>query len=505
MFRIFKNNFELIWVMRYVIILCLSITSLIVNAKQLDAMIDYATFNIPGQKPYAEIYFNVIGKTLNMAQIEDGVHQGAIAVYTTVTDTNNVTVFEDAYRLNGPLVNESDTVIPNFIEQQRIALDNGVYRLSIRLIDLNDTASYLNASGTIVIDYAPNEISISDIEILEKFEKATSQTAFTKSGYDLIPYIPYTHYSYPVGFDLLNFYFEIYNSNQSFTDTGRYVVKYYLSTETDYPVSQYSRYFKKNARPVDVVLGRFDLSELPSGNYKLMVEIVDANGELVLEESVNFERVNPEAEIDLEDPNVIEAENTFASQFEDKEILADHIQSLYPISNPNQRQYAENAIASDDLVLMQKYFYGFWKNQDAYQPEKAWNKYYKQVLYVNEKYGTRLRKGYNTDRGRVFLQYGPPNDIDGRPYEPSAYPYEIWLYYTIEQNAQRNVIFVFANRELSTNTYELLHSTAQGEVYNYRWQMDIYGRNQADNNIDRENSIDHFGSSINNNVILGPR
>ena len=35
--------------------------------------------------------------------------------------------------------------------------------------------------------------------------------------------------------------------------------------------------------------------------------------------------------------------------------------------------------------------------------------------------------------------------------------------------------------------------------------MELYERTQADNNPDREDPLDHFGSSVNDNIILGPR
>jgi len=49
----------------------------------------------------------------------------------------------------------------------------------------------------------------------------------------------------------------------------------------------------------------------------------------------------------------------------------------------------------------------------------------------------RSAKVMKTDRGRVYLKYGPPNIISRKLYEPSSYPYEIWHYYVLGDN-QRN-------------------------------------------------------------------
>ena len=79
-----------------------------------------------------------------------------------------------------------------------------------------------------------------------------------------------------------------------------------------------------------------------------------------------------------------------------------------------------------------------------------------------------------SDRGYVYLKYGTPDKICEEPYEPGAFPYEIWHYYQVGN--QRNKRFVFMSRDMVTNDYELIHSDVVGEINNYRWQMMIYSR-----------------------------
>jgi len=104
-----------------------------------------------------------------------------------------------------------------------------------------------------------------------------------------------------------------------------------------------------------------------------------------------------------------------------------------------------------------------------------------------------IRRGFETDRGRVYLQYGPPNSITSRSHEPSSYPYEIWYYHQLT-DAQWNKRFVFYNPDLVTNDYELLHSNAIGENYNQTWKHDLHKRNTM--NIDPYNTedVDRWGS-----------
>ena len=113
-------------------------------------------------------------------------------------------------------------------------------------------------------------------------------------------------------------------------------------------------------------------------------------------------------------------------------------------------------------------------------------------------YSTPIDHGFETDRGRVFLQYGPPNNIEGNTREPGAYPYEIWHYYKLTNN-QSNVKFVFYNPDLITNDYQLIHSDARGEIYDARWKFKIYSTfkdNNGNSNFDQEDFRDTFGSQV---------
>lgn len=85
-------------------------------------------------------------------------------------------------------------------------------------------------------------------------------------------------------------------------------------------------------------------------------------------------------------------------------------------------------------------FREFWKRRDP-TPETPRNElmeeYYFRVEYSNEKYSTH-RPGWETDRGRIFIMYGEPSDIERHPFESGSRPYEIWYYH----NLNRRFVFV---------------------------------------------------------------
>jgi hypothetical protein len=95
------------------------------------------------------------------------------------------------------------------------------------------------------------------------------------------------------------------------------------------------------------------------------------------------------------------------------------------------------------------------------------------------------------------LQYGPPDNRQESLREPSAFPYEIWQYYKI--NNQSNRRFVFCNQDLVTNDFILIHSDALGEHNNDQWMFQIMKRDTQTNDIDQTESDSHYGSQLKQN------
>jgi hypothetical protein len=91
------------------------------------------------------------------------------------------------------------------------------------------------------------------------------------------------------------------------------------------------------------------------------------------------------------------------------------------------------------------------------------------------------------------LQYGRPSQIVGNDRDPSAIPYSIWQYDQIGN--QRNRRFIFYNRNLADNEYELLHSDAIGELSEPQWKRVLTATNSGnyDNN---ELRNDYFGNRL---------
>ncbi|MBK6766284.1 MAG: GWxTD domain-containing protein [bacterium] len=97
-------------------------------------------------------------------------------------------------------------------------------------------------------------------------------------------------------------------------------------------------------------------------------------------------------------------------------------------------------LRSAGVLDREQLFREFWKRRDP-TPNTPQNElmdeYYFRVQYADERYSTH-RPGWETDRGRIYIMYGEPTDIERHPFESGSRPYEIWFYH----NLNRRFVFV---------------------------------------------------------------
>jgi GWxTD domain-containing protein len=105
----------------------------------------------------------------------------------------------------------------------------------------------------------------------------------------------------------------------------------------------------------------------------------------------------------------------------------------------------------------------FWLRRDP-TPDTEENEFkeehYRRIAYANDHYGSGI-PGWKTDRGRIYIMYGPPDEIDSHPSggtyerpmeegggETSTYPFEDWRYRYIE-GIGNNVNIEFVDTTMS--------------------------------------------------------
>jgi len=476
----------------FLIIIAFTFSIFSTQAKDLKAYLFYCTFLSPEEGPFIETYISVDGNSVLFEKNESGKFQGVLEITMLFKLNSEIKDFMK-YDLLSPEIDDTTNINFHFIDQQRFLLPNGVYDFEILIADKNRETLPFIITRPVNIDFPYDKVSLSGIELIESFTKTESQNALTKSGYDLVPFVSNF---FPDNINKLTFYSEVYNTDKVLGQDEKFLISYYIeSYETERALPKYIRYKKETSNSVCILFNEFDISDLPSGNYSLAIEIRDRENNLLVSNSLFFQRSNPNIQINIHDISTINIKNTFVEKFTSMDTLVENIRSLSPISTQLEKSFARNLVKDPDLKIMKQYFWNFWVTRDNLDPEDAWLKYADEVKKVNASYATVTKEGYESDRGRVYLKYGPPNAISESYNEPNAYPYEIWHFY--ELNSQRNRKFVFYTHELATNDFELVHSDAVGEINNYQWQFFIHDRGNNPANIDQQRMENHWGSKIN--------
>jgi GWxTD domain-containing protein len=98
----------------------------------------------------------------------------------------------------------------------------------------------------------------------------------------------------------------------------------------------------------------------------------------------------------------------------------------------------------------------FWKPKDRIpttERNEREEEYFERIAYCEEHYSHGDR-GYRSDRARVYVRYGAPDQVESRPFEIDAPAYETWYYY----RPNRRFLFVdrFGAGELRLQNMEAL-------------------------------------------------
>lgn len=439
--------------------------------KILRPYLSTTTYSAPGETPFVENAMAFDCKTAVYQQFEPGKFRATVEISTIIKHEGAVAAYSKI-ALNSPVVSDTAALDGAFIDQQRFSLPNGEYEMEISVKDVNNPKGLAaTEKSTVVVDFPKDMPAVSDILLYDSYAKAAKPSACTKSGVDFVPRI--------IGFygakdTKLNFYVELYNSDKLYAE-GKYLVSYFIeSCESTSKMSGFSFSKRYDVAEANVLMTSIDISELPTGNYYLVVEMRDRSNTLVASNSARFQRSNPGVGYDISDLNSVYVENTFASSITNIDSLRLFIKYLDPVCSEAERNYIPTMLAEGNMKTMQQFLYNFWSARTPMNPAEGWRDYLAAVRSVNASYSTTSFPGYRSDRGYVFLKYGAPDRIMESPNEPGAYPYEIWHYYEVAN--QRNKRFVFMTKDFVTNDYHLIHSDVIGEINNPRWQLEIYSR-----------------------------
>lgn len=229
-----------------------------------------------------------------------------------------------------------------------------------------------------------------------------------------------------------------------------------LTSNQDTLVRFYQKIADSTQRMNSVTLS---LNKIPSGKYDLVIEFLVNNRRVGMVQGGPVFILAGNANRGLK-PNHGKPEKTlsFFDEYSESEIDEFMEKSRFIATNEELSLFGNLKNVTQKRLFLKS----FWEKRQNDQENNLF-RYLEKLSLVEGKYGISGRKGYKTDRGRIFLKYGLCDDIYVSNSTTTVKPFEVWFYPNL--NGQSSVYFYFVDQK-GYGDLQLIHSTARDEVYN---------------------------------------
>ncbi len=356
----------------------------------------------PQGRPGVSLSITVAYPELQWVRLDRG-YAGGLVLSVSFEPRDKGRIYGDVWERRVVVPGFGGTISPNtsLLEKRSFQVDPDRYRLRVTVRDLNGGAESSASESFLVPDYSKVPVGFSDLELglvdsaqtftpstTRRFGLEVKQLAARAQLFDRRPG------GWPRTYD---FHFRILD------DSGNEIVTGSQPTTVS-----------RSAEPVVV---RPRSTELFIGDYHFELELGEDRTKWRVDRSFEVEQSGPPRGREWD--RMLEAMSYIA---EPREIEA--LRALPP------DQQAEGWEA-------------FWKRRDP-TPDTPRNEamieFFRRVRYADEHF-QGLGLGWRTDMGRIYIKYGPPEQVENRPATSVDPQLEIW-YYT--QPYRR---FVFADRD----------------------------------------------------------
>jgi GWxTD domain-containing protein len=300
---------------------------------------------------------------------------------------------------------------------------------------------------------ATDRVAMSDIEFAASIRSGGKESPFYKNTLDVIPNVGGLYSESQMCY----FYLEAYNLLLG-EDRSDLTMKTSIFDAVGKEIVARERQKKRSGESA-VLVDQVAANRFKSGTYSLVVALLDTTKHPLAQTSRKFYVFNPTLGVDSTLLSLGSSLPMAAySSMEEQELDRDFKWSKYEMSDAELAQYKELS----GVDVKRKFLSDVWRRR----PPGARDVYMARVAHANENFGMLGREGYRTDRGRVYIVYGPPDDIERHPNESDTKPYEIWTF----NNIQGGVEFDFLQR-IQGADYELVNSTHRNELHDANWMQ----------------------------------
>lgn len=428
--------------------------------------IDFNRFRYDSSSVYLELYYSVARSGLTYVKAGSR-YRADIIMHASISRVDSPVV-SSMWRVpcyvNDTAGTEDSKV---FVGVSGFVVKPGDYSLRMISRDLNDSTKADTAVKPLhVVAFPRDRCSISDIELCSSIRQIPpdKDNVFYKNTLEVVPNPSAV---YGLGLPIFYYYAEVYNLLKN-TGSNEYLVKYVMLDAADRVVRSQEKAPKKRVNESSVEVGTVNVSNLSGGTYSLVFSIIDPVTRDSISVRKKFFVYNPTIAAEATSPagtgDVMSSEYAIMPESEVDRVFAE---ARYISSNGEMSQYE----TLKTLEAKRKFLFDFWKRRDQTPltpVNEVKQEYLGRVEYAKQNFRTGMREGWKTDRGRVLIVYGQPDEIERHPSETDTRPYEIWYYHGLEGG----VLFVFVDRS-GFSDYILVHSTHRNELRDDDWESRI--------------------------------
>jgi len=427
---------------------------------------DYSRMCLDEKSGYIEIYYSFRPMEMNTAVIEnDTCVTGVLSIKIGKKRVRKLFV-DRTWQFNSKIGKQNNSEgNNNLVGLFRFELPEGKYYCDIIGQDGNDSLKqFIDTFDFEIKTLNDDRFTISDIQLASSIKKVpeTNDSPFCKNHYDVVP-----NPSLMFGdrLPVVYLYCEIYGLNiDAESETLR--LDYAVVDSKDSELISKTK-FIPSSLPSMVLVKPINIRNYNSGRHRVILTVADTVRNVSEQVSKSFYIYNPHI-VDTTRAGVnavvVASEYFSMSEEEIEELFA---VSRYLASDIEIREWERLSNFHDKQVFL----YHFWRARDV-TPDTPINEYkevyMRRAEVANELFYSLNRKGFSTDRGRIYCLYGKPSNIQRFPGEFELKPYEIWRY----DHIQGGVDFVFADL-YGFSDMNLMHSTKLGELQDPNWRSKI--------------------------------
>ncbi len=421
--------------------------------------LDYARFRNNEQSGYLEVYYGFYPRLLTY-RFAEGKYHGGVKLQTRVKD--NFTRNLVAERRTTLRIDEADTAATWYsypmVTQSGFTLPHGEYTLEVVAADSLAPMRSDSVSLMFQVNGYPAAAAVSDIELCKNITPSTrKEDLFYKNALEVVPHpqILFGSASVPVIFNYVEFY------NLSPEET--YSVKTMVSATDGKEVktaTKKRKYGVKNA----VEVGTTNVTTLPSAKYRFHVALLNQTEQIVADTYRDIFVYNPHLKTAPAPASLAANDMGELARMPMAALDAEFRQAQYLATKDEIKIFSKLTNESGKREFLVNYWNEVAKGRNDWLPVNR-AEYMKRLTVAKSQYAAMSKEGWKTNRGRVYLLYGKPDEIERNVSTGETKPHEIWHYYGLENS----VLFVFIER-LGFGDYELVHSTKRGELQDENWQ-----------------------------------